>query len=169
MSEETKEKKKSGSLKRFFTKAAIGLSLLGLAGGSYWYAFDKPYSEGERVGEPNKLSKKGVLFKTWEGTLNITDYEKWDYSVKDDEVVKAIQDAAEVPDARVKMYYEETLLHWPWEQKTDYEVVGIKILNQKAKETETVQPETAPDDNTAVEAVKRETVTQSPQVLSGPK
>jgi hypothetical protein len=44
------------------------LVLLLIAGWVYWYYYN-PYSDGTREGLVQKFSRKGSLFKTWEGEM----------------------------------------------------------------------------------------------------
>lgn len=62
-----------------------------------WFAFVYfvPYSEGTRSGELIKISRKGVLFKTWEGEISqgISGAQIFQFSVldKDKEVIEKLQ------------------------------------------------------------------------------
>jgi hypothetical protein len=67
------------------------------------------YSEGERAGYVQKLSKKGWLCKTWEGeiamvTMPGTLAEKFTFSVRDDSVAEQINKSM---GKRVSLHYEE--------------------------------------------------------------
>ena len=47
------------------------------------------YSDGERIGYITKFSRKGVMFKSWEGHLNMTQTgmnsaDGWDFSIDND-------------------------------------------------------------------------------------
>lgn len=55
-------------VKEFFLKILIGLLLAFAA--FYTFIYFVPYSEGTRSGELIKFSRKGVVFKTWEGELS---------------------------------------------------------------------------------------------------
>lgn len=63
-----------------------------------WFAFVSfvPYSEGTRSGELIKFSRKGVIFKTWEGEVSqgISGAQIFQFSVldKDQEVIKKLQE-----------------------------------------------------------------------------
>ena len=60
------------------------------------------YSEGERTGVITKLSRKGVIWKTWEGEMNLGGMSPgrdgkmtlnvWRFTVEGDEMVGKIQD-----------------------------------------------------------------------------
>ncbi|MDH2917503.1 MAG: hypothetical protein PXX77_11590 [Gallionella sp.] len=60
-----------------------------------WVALTWSYSEGERAGFMQKLSKKGWLCKTWEGELSLVALpgaapEKFLFTVRDDAVAEKI-------------------------------------------------------------------------------
>jgi hypothetical protein len=67
------------------------------------------YSDGNRVGYNQKLSRKGWLCKTWEGEIALTAQpgvapEIFRYSVRDDSVARAIQ---ALEGQRVAIEYEQ--------------------------------------------------------------
>jgi hypothetical protein len=67
------------------------------------------YSEGQRVGFNQKLSRKGWLCKTWEGEIALSNVpgqapELFQYSVRDDAVAAQIQ---QLEGARVAISYEQ--------------------------------------------------------------
>ena len=71
------------------------LALLLLAGGWLWLTLHWNYSEGERAGYVQKLSKKGWICKSWEGEIAMVTMpgaipEKFDFSVRDDAVAQRI-------------------------------------------------------------------------------
>jgi hypothetical protein len=72
------------------------------------------YSDGSRAGTIVKLSKKGVLFKTWEGQLNSTMF------ISGDAAAAAAQN--NIWDFTVDEKYTKL----PWRGDTKYIVVGIE-------------------------------------------
>lgn len=64
----TQNKTFTQKLKGFFLKILIGLVLA--FAGFFAFIYYVPYSEGTRSGELIKFSRKGVVFKTWEGELS---------------------------------------------------------------------------------------------------
>jgi uncharacterized protein YxeA len=88
------------------------------------------FSEGNRVGSVVKISEKGVLFKTWEGQLNYGDNkEMWDFSIpKSQEQVRLSIDNANEDNKRVKLYYKEKYITFPWRGDTEYLVYKVEIL-----------------------------------------
>ena len=80
------------------------------------FVYFVPYSEGTRSGELIKFSRKGVIFKTWEGEISqgISGAQIFQFSVldKDEDVVKALQ---ENEGKYVKLTYVEryaTFIFW---------------------------------------------------------
>lgn len=76
------------------------IAILGLlAIGWVWVALHWSYSDGERAGYVQKLSRKGWLCKTWEGEIAMVTMpgaipEKFEFSVRDDEVAQKINQLA---------------------------------------------------------------------------
>lgn len=89
------------------------LALAGLALAVWvWAMFSWSYSNGERAGWVQKLSKKGYLCKTWEGEMAMVSLpgsvpEKFFFTVWDDETAAKINAAM---GRRVSLYYEEHIL-----------------------------------------------------------
>lgn len=85
--------------------------LVPIAGIVLWtaIALAYTYSTGERVGYVQKFSQKGWICKTWEGELAMSNVpgqmpEKFYFTVREDRVAKAIQDAE---GGRVAIHYKQ--------------------------------------------------------------
>ncbi|GAB3507478.1 hypothetical protein GCM10027341_42110 [Spirosoma knui] len=94
------------------------------------------YSDGERAGTVSKFSRRGYLFKTYEGVLNVGGFsgetgsltpQYFDFSVKDDNVAKQITDAVKTGQ-RVTLHYEEKILRFPWNGETKYYITNVEII-----------------------------------------
>lgn len=120
---------------------SLGLaSVFVLLGIAVWVLFFANYSEGFQVGQVIKLSHKGVVFKTWEGTLDQGYLAPqadtgiatriWDFSVDegDNEVRQAI-DAAIAHNQRVKIYYREKYFQWSFRGDTKYFIYKLEVVN----------------------------------------
>jgi hypothetical protein len=85
--------------------------------------WDFAVSTGKRVGNLTKISKKGKLFKTWEGTIDEGSGDKLTsfFSVRNDEIANELY---EYEGRKVVIYYEEYFANWPWETK--YNVTSWK-------------------------------------------
>lgn len=90
------------------------------------------YSEGYRDGHVFKFSRKGTLFKTWEGemaTVGVPGANVWEFSVTDDEVARQV---GELTDSdHVRLHYEEVRLHFAWQGETTYRVVRVEYLDKR--------------------------------------
>jgi len=82
-----------------------------------WIALSFSYSTGERAGYVQKISKKGWIFKTWEGELAMANLpgampEVFYFSSRDDAVAKQLQESL---GRRVRIRYDEHVgipLNW---------------------------------------------------------
>ena len=119
------------------------LILLLLAGaGVLAYYYWGTYSEGVRSGVVVKISRKGVLFKTWEGQLNLMTFgavrsqnmisESFDFSVagNNDDVVRELESAS-LSGERVSLFYEERFATFPWRGDTRYFVIRVEKKKDK--------------------------------------
>jgi hypothetical protein len=94
------------------------------------------YSDGERAGTISKFSRRGFMFKTYEGVLNVGGFsgetgsltpQYFDFSVKDDAVAKQITDAVKTGQ-RVTLHYEEKIIRFPWNGETKYYITNVELL-----------------------------------------
>lgn len=88
-------------------------------------------SEGTRTGMLFKISKRGAVFKTYEGQLHMggstmmTTQSTWDFSVKNAAVYETMQ---QFEGKNVKLHYEEKVDAFPWQGDTDYIVYKVEAL-----------------------------------------
>lgn len=93
------------------------------------------YSEGERTGVVTKISKKGFIWKTWEGELILGGMDSggegalsgqtWKFSIIDDKTAdKALLLAKKT--RRVTVVYTELWRTAFWQGNTDYIVTELK-------------------------------------------
>ena len=119
----------------------IGLILIVLILGVGGYFLFGNYSDGYRAGTMIKFSKRGVLFKTYEGELNLgmvlNDQQPsvsvsniWKFSVKgsEDELKSKLQNAL-LNGKRVKVHYNEKFFQFDWRGDTKYNVDEVEILD----------------------------------------
>lgn len=125
-------------------KTIIWVLSIGLVLGSAWVAFlyYGTYSEGVRAGTVIKLSRKGVMFKTWEGQLNIRSFgavnssnslsETFNFSIESDqeEIIKVLEEVS-LSGERVNLHYIERYRALPWRGSTRYFITKIERSNQK--------------------------------------
>ena len=92
---------------KFFVGFLIAVVLI--LTGFTWFTLHWSYADGERAGFLQKFSRKGWICKTWEGqmalvTLPGTVAEKFDFTVRDDEVAKQLGGNI---GKRVSVHYEQ--------------------------------------------------------------
>ncbi|MEM6629279.1 MAG: 6-phosphogluconate dehydrogenase [Bacteroidota bacterium] len=118
-------------LRKILIRSSLVLLLLAILGGSV--AIFANFSDGYRVGRVIKLSRKGYVFKTWEGQLNLEalsqDEGIWEFSVErgDDEIRNQIDEAVE-EGYRVKLYYKEKYFQFDWRGKTKYFIYNVEKI-----------------------------------------
>ena len=115
----------------------IGIVILLLAIAVFVFLNLANYSEGYRHGIPIKISKRGVIFKTHEGTMNLGGITNsgegaipttWDFTVrkKADSVLTKIDQAIE-GNHTVKVFYEEKYVKFFWLGDTKYFVYDVEV------------------------------------------
>ncbi len=96
-----------------------------------WVTLHWSYSEGERAGFMQKLSKKGWLCKTWEGELSLVALpgaapEKFNFSVRDDVIAQQINAAV---GQRVALTYEQhKAVPTSCFGETEYFITAVKVV-----------------------------------------
>jgi hypothetical protein len=120
----------------FFRKLFIGLLVIGLLViAATFLSTQMAYSEGDRAGVVSKLSKKGYVFKTHEGELNVgaqgqvgnMSNNLWQFTIAggDDKLTKEIEDAM-TSGKRVKLHYEQRYMKFSWMGDTEYFVTKVE-------------------------------------------
>lgn len=106
---------------------------IGLFAFYYWGVYD----EGVRAGTVLRVSKKGVMFKTYEGQLNLETFgalrgahpisEAFDFSVEGNEkqVLEELEKVA-LSGERVNLHYIKRYLTFPWRGDTKYFIVKVE-------------------------------------------
>jgi hypothetical protein len=110
-------------------KKVLGISLFViflLAAAWYAFIYFVPYSEGTRSGELIKVSKKGVIFKTWEGEISqgISGAQIFTFSVLDSEA-EVIQKLQEYQGNYVKLTYIERFGTFSFWGDTKYFITAV--------------------------------------------
>ena len=121
-------------------KLVLGATLvIGIAVFSFYYW--GVYDEGLRAGTVLRISKKGMLFKTHEGQLNVQTFgalknvnpimESFDFSVEPDneQVIRALE-AVALSGERVNLHYIKRYAVFPWRGDTKYFITRVERLSQ---------------------------------------
>lgn len=103
----------------------------------YWGVYD----EGVRAGNVLRISKKGMLFKTYEGQLNLQTFgalkganpimESFDFSVEGDneQVIKDLE-AVALSGERVNLHYVKRYSTFPWRGDTKYFITKVERVER---------------------------------------
>ena len=95
------------------------------------------YDEGVRAGTVLRISKKGMIFKTYEGQLNLQSFgalkgvtpfaETFDFSVdrNNPEVVRELE-AVALSGERVNLHYIKRYITFPWRGETKYFITQVE-------------------------------------------
>ncbi|WP_298476746.1 6-phosphogluconate dehydrogenase [uncultured Maribacter sp.] len=105
----------------------IILSIVVVLASYYAFIYFVPYSEGVRSGELIKISRKGVMAKTWEGEISqgISGAQIFSFSVldKDKEVISKLK---EYQGKYVKLVYVERYATFFWLGDTKYFITEVE-------------------------------------------
>ncbi len=105
------------------------------------------YSEGHRAGIIMKVSKKGTIFKTWEGQMNLETFgamktenivsETFSFSIEggNQELIDELN-AAALAGERVNLKYIERYIQVSWRGETKYFAIGVERSNSNGKKDE---------------------------------
>jgi hypothetical protein len=116
-------------------RVVLAIFLIGFSIMAYFYF--GTYSEGVRSGVVVKVSKKGFLFKTYEGQLNLLTFgasrsqnmvaETFDFSVPTTEadVIKILEEVS-LSGERVSLHYVEKFMTFPWRGDTKYLIIKVE-------------------------------------------
>jgi hypothetical protein len=111
--------------------------LLVLAAGTFIFLYFGIYDEGVRAGNVVRVSKKGVVFKTYEGQLNLQSFgaikgaspfvETFDFSVEKSkpEVVRELE-AVALSGERVNLHYIKRYALFPWRGGSKYFITSVE-------------------------------------------
>lgn len=132
----------------------VSILLIALIG---WISFlyYGTYSEGVRAGTIIKISRKGVIFKTWEGQLNIQSFgavnnkntlsETFNFSIESDReaLIKDLQEVS-LSGERVNLHYIERYRALPWRGSTRYFITRVERAQKKKPSNESSDRERQP-------------------------
>jgi len=111
---------------RRFLWIVLGIFLLVCAG---YFAYSQlSYSDGYRSGQLVKISRRGVIFKTHEGTLNLSPngmMTAWEFSVKNGQVSSELQG---FEGKQVRVHYIQRYQVFFWQGETDYIVDAVELV-----------------------------------------
>src|SRR4051812_35157007 len=119
-------------------KILVGILILISLVGVYYLTGN--YSDGYRAGTVIKISKKGYVFTTYEGQLNLgmmlneggpSVSNIWEFSVSgsEKEVIDVLEQAT-LSGERVQLHYKEKYAKLPWRGDTKYFVYKVQRIDK---------------------------------------
>lgn len=123
------EQAKGKARKLFRRMLWIIFGVLFLCAVGYYVYSQMSYSDGTRSGQLVKISRRGVVFKTYEGTLNLSPngmMTPWDFSVENGEVARKLE---ALDGKMVKVHYEQRYRVFFWQGDTEYIVGDVQAAN----------------------------------------
>jgi len=115
-----------------YTVVILLVILFGVFTFFYWGVYD----EGVRAGTVLRISKQGIIWKTYEGQLDLASFGAlknvspiagtFDFSVEpeNDSIVKLLEQVA-LSGERVNLRYIKRYMTFPWRGKTKYFIRGV--------------------------------------------
>jgi len=110
--------------------------------GIFAFLYFSIYDEGVRAGNVVRISKKGVIFKTYEGQLNLQSFgalkgttpfaETFDFSVENNrpDVIRELE-AVALSGERVNLHYIKRYNVFPWRGDTKYFIINVERLGER--------------------------------------
>jgi hypothetical protein len=137
MEDESFGQKVKRKTKSILKKTLIILVILGIAIFSFLYW--GTYESGVMAGKVLRVSEKGMIFKTYEGKLNLETFgalkgaspiaESFDFSVEghEEQIIKTLQDVA-LSGERVNLHFKKRYAQFPWRGETKYFVTEVERI-----------------------------------------
>jgi len=112
-------------MKKLLKRAVIVLFLI--CAGYFAFIYYVSYSQGVRAGELIKISRKGVVSKTWEGEISqgISGAQIFQFSVEDNQK-EVIKDLQNYQGKYIKVYYKERYRTFFWLGDTKYFIYKVE-------------------------------------------
>ena len=122
-------------LKRILKKVLIFIILIGI--GWFSFLYWGTYEEGVKAGKILQISEKGMVFKTFEGKINLETFgalkgaspiaESFDFSVESDqkELIEQLRQVA-LSGERVNLVFIKRYIGVPWRGDTKYFAVRVE-------------------------------------------
>ena len=115
-------------MKKFLTYAGVSILIVTVV--YILFIYFVTFSEGYRAGELIKISKRGLLFKTWEGRLSqgVSEEQQFNFSVQksDKEVLDQLK---EFQGKKVRVTYIERFGTFFWLGDTKYYVKKVELVS----------------------------------------
>lgn len=139
MESESFMKKTARTTMKVVKRILIIALLLGIATLAFLYY--GAYERGVMAGKVLRITEKGMVFKTYEGKLNLESFgalkgvspvaETFDFSVESDqtEVIKQLQEVS-LSGERVNLHFVKRYAQFPWRGDTKYFIESVEREKQ---------------------------------------
>ncbi len=101
----------------------------------YYFICGLAYSEGTRSGILTKVSKKGYIFKTYEGEMNVGGFSQGDGTIMPATIFKfsipdkKVYDKLEADQGhKVVLHYKQVFKNFFWQGETDYFIHDVSVM-----------------------------------------
>jgi hypothetical protein len=129
MSVQLEQAKRSAG--KFFRRVLWFLLIIFLLIGVGYFAYSQmTYSDGRKSGQLVKISHRGIMFKTYEGTLNLSPngmMTAWDFSADNRQIADKLQ---QFEGKQVTVHYKQRYRVFFWQGDTDYIVDDVQAVSQ---------------------------------------
>jgi len=110
------------------------------------------YSSGTQAGVVMKIQKKGIIFKTWEGRLDMGTVGKsksselgtkiFEFSINssDTDLIKKLEEV-QLSGERVNLGFEQKYMFFPWQGETKYFATSVQASEKIETKHETGLPQ----------------------------
>jgi hypothetical protein len=135
-----KSSQNPGKKRHFFRNMLIIILVLMI--GIFAFTYFGIYDEGVRAGTVLRVSKKGIIFKTYEGQLNLDSFgalkgttpfaETFNFSVEKNkaDVVRELE-AVALSGERVNLHYIKRYVGFPWRGETKYYITQVERAGER--------------------------------------
>jgi hypothetical protein len=117
----------------------VAATLIGIAIALLLFFYFVPYEEGVMAGKVLRISKKGMIFKTYEGKINLETFgalkgtspiaESFDFSIEsnDTDVIKQLEEVS-LSGERVNLHFKKRYVTFPWLGDTKYFATSVERI-----------------------------------------
>ncbi len=120
-----------GTARRIFRRVMwLLLIVFVLVAAGYFGYSQLTYSDGRKSGQLVKISRRGVVFKTYEGTLNLSPngmMTPWEFSAQNNDIAQKLQN---FDGKMVIVHYKQRYQVFFWQGDTDYIVDDVEAVPQ---------------------------------------
>lgn len=118
----------------------IIILFIGICAFTYWGVYER----GVMAGKVLRITQKGVIFKTYEGKLNLETFgalkgaspiaESFDFSVdsKEKDLIKQLEEVA-LTGERINLHFVKRYMAFPWRGNTKYFAVQVERAKPEGK------------------------------------